>query len=166
MICSQGKSLLLCHASMRGSHPLPDQLPGEHLPQVQIICTITLIAAIHTHTQHGNCIEVQWLGMFRWSTCVLLCAPMHIDMMAHTPAFLRVLSSGLPSCKQRIAGLFFFFFFFFFFDNNRNFFPKLFPVYLNPGPSTRQASALTWSMHQKWTLFNLIFSAVIGLGGF
>ena len=39
-------------------------------------------------------------------------------------------SSGLPSCKQRIAGLFFFFFFFFFFfDNNRNFFfPKLFPV--------------------------------------
>ena len=30
---------LLCHASMRGSHPLPDQLPGEHtgrMPQITV----------------------------------------------------------------------------------------------------------------------------------
>ena len=75
-------------------------------------------------------------------------------------------SSGLPSCKQRIAGWFFFFFFFFFF---LKLFPKLFPWWdLNLGPSTRQASALTirpyclplsdiyWSesgtLHRNWTL--------------
>ena len=71
--------------SMRGSHPLPDQLPGEHTgPQAtnstDPLFTTAFSAAIHTHTHthtHGNCrwLGMWWLGMFQQSTHVLLCAP-------------------------------------------------------------------------------------------
>ena len=80
---------------MRRSHPLIDQLPAEHtgphphLVQYTYFCNCLFVTTTHTHS-HTRQIEVQWLGIFWWSTCCLLCVPNHIAMTVHTPAFLRV----------------------------------------------------------------------------
>ena len=48
------KATTLCHTRMRGSHPLPDQLPGNiqvHITFCTVyLVTIALIAATHIHT--------------------------------------------------------------------------------------------------------------------
>ena len=49
MICSQGKSLLLCHASMGGSHPLPDQLPGEYTGRMPQAVRRSLLWLLNTN---------------------------------------------------------------------------------------------------------------------
>ena len=52
---AQAHPIYRCHASMTGSHPLPDQLYGEHTGPHHILCgvlsiTIAFSAATHTHT--------------------------------------------------------------------------------------------------------------------
>ena len=96
MICSQGKSLLLCHASMRGSHPLPDQLPGEHtgrMPQVvRRSYLYNHLDCCHSHT-YSHMVTADRSTVVGHVPTVHMCSFMctnHIDMMAHTPAFLRV----------------------------------------------------------------------------
>ena len=44
---------ILCHTSMRGSHPLPDQLPGEHTGPHHTLCSIPSnnhLQCCHTYT--------------------------------------------------------------------------------------------------------------------
>ena len=77
---------------MRGSHLLPDQLPGEHTglqaTRAQILFYNCLQCChSHTHSHMVTADRVRWLGMFQWSTHVLLYAPDHIDMIVHIPAF-------------------------------------------------------------------------------
>ena len=52
------KATTLCHTSMRGSHPLPDQLPGEHTGPHHILCSTPSINhphCCHTHTHIHSC---------------------------------------------------------------------------------------------------------------
>ena len=116
---------LFCHASMRGSHPLPDQLPGEHtgcMPQaVHRSSTYSCLHCCHSHTHShmvtaDRSIVVGHVPMVH--TCSFMCTN-HIDMIAHTPGFLPV---GEHSCHpdfhlQAEDGWFFSETF------NRNFFP-------------------------------------------
>ena len=140
---------------MRRSHPLPDQLPGEHTgPQVSCatdpLFFFTSLQCCHSHT-HSHMVIVDRSMVVGHvpmvHTCSFMCTN-HIDMIAHTPGLFTswgaLPSSGLPSCKQSIAGFFFFFFFF------SETFPKLFPWWdSNLGPSTRQASALTIQPYRR-----------------
>ena len=75
---------------LRWSHPLTDQLPGEHtgLPSHTMAIPLFCLAFqcnTHLHT-HSWQIEVWWLGMFQWTTHSLMCSR-HIDLTAQTPAF-------------------------------------------------------------------------------
>ena len=109
----------LCHASMRGSHPLPDQLPGEHtghMPQAAHRSSwYNRLHCCHSHT-HSHVVTADRSMVVGHvptvHTCSFMCTN-HIDMIAHTPAFLRVGEHShhldFHHCKQRIAGLFFFF---------------------------------------------------------
>ena len=80
---------------MRGSHPLPDQLPGEHTGPQSTSGTDPLFptafsAAIHTHSHMLTVDRSMVVGHVPTvHTCSFMCTN-HIDMIAHTPAFLRV----------------------------------------------------------------------------
>ena len=119
MICSQGQSLLLCHASMRGSHPLPDQLPGEHtghMPQaVRRSYLYNRLDCCHSHT-HSHMVTADRSTVVGHvptvHTCSFYVHQSHRHDSTHPGLFTSwgaLPSSRLPSCKQRIAGLFFFF---------------------------------------------------------
>ena len=78
---------------MRGSHPLPDQLPGEHTGPQSTSGTDPLFptafsAAIHTHSHMLTVDRSMVVGHVPTvHTCSFMCTN-HIDMIAHTPAFL------------------------------------------------------------------------------
>ena len=81
---------LLCHASMRGSHPLPDQLPGEHTGLHHILCSIPSnnhLQSCHTYT-HSLMVDrstvVGHVPMVHM--CSFMCTN-HTDMIGHTPVF-------------------------------------------------------------------------------
>ena len=87
---------ILCHTSMRRSHPLPDQLPGEHTgpqtsygadPPLQLPSVLPLT---HTHSHMVTKDRSMVVGHFLMvHTCSFMCTN-HIDMIAHTLAFLWV----------------------------------------------------------------------------
>ena len=84
---------LLCHASMRGSHPLPDQLPGEHTGHMpQAVCWSYLynrLDCCHSHT-HSQMVTADRSTVVEYVPMVHMCSFMctnHIDMIAHIPAF-------------------------------------------------------------------------------
>ena len=76
---------------MRGSHPLPDQLPGEHTGPHHTLCSIpsnNCLQCCHTYT-HSLMVDrrstvVGHVPMVHM--CSFMCTN-HIDMIAHTPAF-------------------------------------------------------------------------------
>ena len=91
--CSQSQSLLLCHASMSGSHSLPDQLPGEHTGPHHILCSILSnnhLQCCHTYT-HSFMIDRSTVvkHVLTVDRCSVMCTN-HIDMIAHTQTFLWV----------------------------------------------------------------------------
>ena len=132
---------LLCHACMRGSPPLPDQLPGEHTGLHHILCSMpsnNCLQCSHTYTHLFMIDRSMVVGHVPTvHTCSFMCTN-HIDMIAHTSAFYKweaLPSSGLPSCKQRMAGILNIFW---------NFLLKPFSRWdLNLGPSSQQMSVLT-----------------------
>ena len=81
------QGLSVFHSFMRGSHLLPDQLPGEHTGDMAAFSTLLLqcdnlgkyTMFLHlpycTFLQSYNQAEVWWLGTFQQSTHILLCAP-------------------------------------------------------------------------------------------
>ena len=105
---------------MRGSHLLPDQLPGEHtgyMPQAARRSSwYNRLHCCHSHT-HSHMVTADRSMVVGYvptvHTCSFMCTS-HIDMIAHTPAFVRVgehsPSSGLTSCKHFFGPFFFFFF--------------------------------------------------------
>ena len=109
---------LLCHVSMRGSHPLPDQLPGEHTGRMpQVVCrssSYSCLHCCHSHT-HSHMVTADRSIVVGHVPTVHMCSFMctnNIDMIAHTPAILRVGEhSRHPDfhCASRrwLAGFFF-----------------------------------------------------------
>ena len=96
MICSQGQSLWLCHASMRGSDPLQDWLPGEHTGwMAQAACRSSWynhLHCCHSHTHSHMVAADRSMVVGHVPTvhrCSFVCT-YHIDMIVHTPAFLWV----------------------------------------------------------------------------
>ena len=158
---------------MRGSHPLPDQLPGEHTGPQSTSGTDPLFptafsAAIHTHS---HMLTVDRSMVVGHVLTVHICSFMCTNDSTHPGLFKSwgaLPSSGLPSCKQRIAGWFFFVFVFSPKLFNRNFFRNFSHGEIwTWGPSTRQASALTiwpyWrrfgSVRLYWMVFNISIQA-------
>ena len=77
---------------LRGSHPLPDQLPGEHTgppshTRQYLFCS-ALVGSTHAHSLTVDRSMV--VGHIPTDhTCSFMCTS-HIDMTVHNPAFLRV----------------------------------------------------------------------------
>ena len=104
---------------MRGSLPLPDQLPGEHTGPQATSGTDPLyncLQCCHSHT-HSHMITVDRsmvVGhVLMVHTCSFMCTN-HIDMIAHTPSLFYELGST-PVIRTSImqaedAGCLFFFF--------------------------------------------------------
>ena len=86
----------LCHTSRRRSHPLPDQLPREHTgPQASCSAGPSLQSPSYTHSHMVNADRNMVVGhILMVHTCSYMCTN-HIDIIAHTPAFLQV---GDHSC--------------------------------------------------------------------
>ena len=86
---------LLCTVSfllLRGSHPLPDQLPGEHTGPPsharQCLFHLALVGSTHAHSLTvGRSTVVGHIPTYH--TCSFMCTS-HIDMTVHNPAFLQV----------------------------------------------------------------------------
>ena len=81
---------------MRGSHPLPDQLPGEHTGRMpQAACRSSWynrLHCCHSHT-HSHMVTADRSMVVGHVPTVHKCSFMctnHIDMIAHISAFLRV----------------------------------------------------------------------------
>ena len=77
---------------LRGSHPLPDQLPGEHTGPPsharQCLFHSALVSSTHAHSLIvDRSMVVGHILMDH--TCSFMCTN-HIDMTVHNPAFLRV----------------------------------------------------------------------------
>ena len=95
---------LLCHVSMRGSHPSPDQLPGEHIGLHHILCSIpgnNHLQCCHTYT---NSLVVDRSTVVGHVLMVHMCCFMyinHIDVIPHTLAFLTSLGTKHWSLKER-----------------------------------------------------------------
>ena len=92
--------LFLCQATVThcvipivgGSHPLPDQLPGEHTGPPshvrQYLFCSALVGSTRTHSLTVDRSTV--VGHILMDhTCSFMCTS-HIDMTVHNPAFLRV----------------------------------------------------------------------------
>ena len=84
------QGLSVFDSCMRRSHPLPDQLPGDHASDLVAAfsmstygnSTLFLYLPYCTYLQYNtyiqhilNQVEVWWLDMFQQSTHVLLCTP-------------------------------------------------------------------------------------------
>ena len=85
------------------------QLLETHIVSAFALSHISTIYYIHIiQLKTGRSMVVGHVLMVHASS--FMCTN-HIDMIAHTPAFFMscgaLLSSGLPSCKQRMAGNFF-----------------------------------------------------------
>ena len=87
-----GHSCTLCHSLLRGSHPLPDQLPGEHTGPPshtrQYLFVSALLGSTPTYSLmvHRSMV-VGHIPMDHM--CSFMCTN-HIDMTVHNPAFLWV----------------------------------------------------------------------------
>ena len=138
---------------MRRSHPLPDQLPGEHTgPQASCGADPLFynhLQCCHSHT-HSHMVTIfldrsMVVGHVPMvHTCSFICNN-HIDMIAHTPAFLWVgeHSHCLDFHHASREWLAFFLI--------TETYPKLFLLWdLNPGPFTQQVSALTIKPCHWW----------------
>ena len=103
MICSQGQITLLCHASMRGSHPLPDQLPGEH--------TGCMPQAVHRSSSYSpKNLEISCTGLaiFALSLLLLMISP-SIQVVppksSEYSMYSIVAADPVVSCKKNRSGL-------------------------------------------------------------
>ena len=88
---------ILCHSLLRGCHPLPDQLPGEHAgppshTRQYLFFIWPVQCGIHSHT-HLWQIEGWQLGMFWQTTCVLLCVPVTQTWQHTTQPFYELAST-------------------------------------------------------------------------
>ena len=114
---------------MRGSHPLPDQLPGEHTGPQSTSGTDPLFptafsAAIHTHSHMFTVDRSMVVGHVPTvHTCSFMCTN-HIDMIAHTQPFYELGSTPViwTSIMQAEDSWLAFF--------SETFLPKLFPMML------------------------------------
>ena len=94
MFPAQATFSVLCHSFLRGSHPLPDQLPGEHtglLSQVEQCLFLSFGPSVQYLHIHSLIVDRSIVvGHVRMDhTCSFMCT-YHIDMTSHSPAFLRV----------------------------------------------------------------------------
>ena len=84
-----GSTTTLCHTIVRGSNPLPDQFSWEHTgPQTSFGAVPLIAIAFYTHSfLIGKGTVGGYVPMVH--SCSFMCTN-HIDMTAHTPAFLQV----------------------------------------------------------------------------
>ena len=85
---------ILCHSFLRGSHPLPDQLPGDHtglLSQLEQCLFLSFGPSVQDMHIHSLLVDRSMVvGHVLMDHMFSFMCTNHIDMTAHSPAFLQV----------------------------------------------------------------------------